>query len=100
MKSPPQGLLDNGPFQYVDVLEKTQLNRLIVEENCNTVIHLAAILSAAGEKYPDLALKINNEGTQNVLELARTNKMKVSGYGCGSCVCVCVCVCVHVYVDV
>lgn len=77
VKSPPQHLLHGGPFQYIDVLEMTQLSRLIVEENVDTVIHLAAILSAAGEKHPDLALKINNVGLQNVLEIARNNKMKV-----------------------
>lgn len=77
VKSPPQDLLHSGPFQYIDVLEMTQLSRLIVEENVDTVIHLAAILSAAGEKHPDLALKINNVGFQNVLEIARNNKMKV-----------------------
>jgi len=77
VRSPPAVVLDNGPFQYIDVLESTQLSRLIVEENVGTVVHLAAILSATGEKYPELALKINNVGTQNVLEIARHNKMKV-----------------------
>ena len=77
VRSPPPALLHSGPFQYIDVLEMTQLSRLIVEENVDTVIHLAAILSAAGEKHPDLALKINNIGFQNVLEIARNNKMKV-----------------------
>ena len=48
-----------------------------MEENVGTVIHLAAILSATGEKFPDLALKINNTGTQNVFEIARHNKMTV-----------------------
>lgn len=77
VRSPNAALLNSGPFQYIDVLEMTQLSRLIVEENVDTVIHLAAILSAAGEKHPDLALKINNIGFQNVLEIARNNKMKV-----------------------
>jgi threonine 3-dehydrogenase len=74
VRSPSQDVLENGPFHYIDVLETTQLSRLIVEENVQTVIHLAAILSATGEKYPDLALKINNVGTQNVLEIARQKK--------------------------
>lgn len=74
VRSPSQEVLEDGPFQYIDVLETTQLSRLIVEENVQTVIHLAAILSATGEKYPELALKINNVGTQNVLEIARQHK--------------------------
>lgn len=79
VRSPSSIIADNGPFQYLDVLEPTQLTRLIVEENVGTVIHLAAILSAAGEKHPELALKINNGGTQNILEIARNcnNNMTV-----------------------
>ena len=77
VRSPPQDLYEAGPFQYIDVLEKTQISRLAVEENVQTIVHLAAVLSATGEQHPHLALKINNEGTQNVFELARMNNMKV-----------------------
>lgn len=77
IRSPPQDLYRAGPFQYIDVLEKTQVTRLAVEENVKTVVHLAAVLSATGEEHPHLALKINNEGTQNIFELARLNNMKV-----------------------
>ena len=77
VRSPPQDLYEAGPFQYIDILEPTQLTRLIVEENVDTIVHLAAVLSATGEKHPDLALKINNQGTQNIFEIARLNKLKV-----------------------
>lgn len=77
VRSPPQDLYQAGPFQYIDVLERTQISRLAVEENVKTIVHLAAVLSATGEQHPHLALKINNEGTQNVFELARMNNMKV-----------------------
>ena len=76
VRSPPQELYDAGPFHYIDVLETTQLSRLVVEDNVDTIIHLAAVLSATGEKHPHLALKINNEGTQNIFELARANNLK------------------------
>jgi len=77
VRSPPQDLYEAGPFHYIDVLETTQLSRLVVEENVDTIVHLAAVLSATGEKHPHLALKINNEGTQNIFELARNNDLKV-----------------------
>ena len=77
VRQPPSDLFESGPFNYLDVLETTQLCRMVVEENVHTIIHLAAILSATGEKYPQLALKINNEGTHNVLEIARKNRLKV-----------------------
>lgn len=77
VRSPPQDLYEAGPFQYIDVLEKTQISRLAVEQNVKTIVHLAAVLSATGEQHPHLALTVNNEGTQNVFELARSNGMKV-----------------------
>lgn len=77
VRSPPQELYEAGPFQYIDVLEANQMTRLIVEENIQSIVHLAAVLSATGEKHPHLALKINNEGTQNIFELARANGIKV-----------------------
>ena len=77
IKRPPKAMLDNGPFVYSDVLDSTQITRLVVEENITCIIHLAAILSATGEMNPHLALRINNEGTQNVLEIARLNQIKI-----------------------
>lgn len=77
VRSPPTDLYEAGPFQYIDVLEKTQMSRLVVEENVKTIVHLAAVLSATGEQHPHLALSINNEGTQNIFELARVNNIKV-----------------------
>jgi threonine 3-dehydrogenase len=93
VRSPGKHIVESGPFQYIDVrplcnvttannfltqvLEATQLSRLVVEENIQVIVHLAAILSATGEKYPELALKINNTGTQNVFEIAKHNKMTV-----------------------
>lgn len=77
VRSPPQDLYEAGPFQYIDVLEMTQLSRLVVEENVQCIVHLAAVLSATGEKHPHLALRINNEGTENIFELARANDIKV-----------------------
>ena len=47
-----QDLYEAGPFQYIDVLEANQMTRLIVEENVQCIVHLAAVLSATGEKHP------------------------------------------------
>ena len=77
MRSPPTDMYEAGPFKYVDVLDTTAMAKLVVEENVDTVVHLAALLSAVGEKNPDLALKINNVGTQNVFELAKVHDLKV-----------------------
>jgi threonine 3-dehydrogenase len=51
--------------------------KAVVEHRVDTIVHLASLLSATGEKDPALALKVNNEGLQNVLELARVHGCKV-----------------------
>lgn len=59
----PEGLMlakDNANFRRLDVLDPNQLQKLCNDEGITTVVHLAAILSATGEKDPLLALKINN----------------------------------------
>jgi threonine 3-dehydrogenase len=78
----PQGvhLVDEQiKFHQLDVLDPDQLMDMCQEYEINTIVHLAAILSARGEKNPQAALKINNEGIQNVLEVARrcNNDMKI-----------------------
>jgi threonine 3-dehydrogenase len=77
VKSPSRTYLESGPFSYVDVTDKDQMARVILENGIDTVVHLASMLSATGEKYPQLALKVNNQGLENVLELARINNLTV-----------------------
>jgi len=60
-----------GPFEVLDVLNKDQLERVVKEHKIDIVYHLAAILSATGEKNPDLAWTINVEGFRNVLNIAK-----------------------------
>jgi threonine 3-dehydrogenase len=77
MRAAPTDMYEDGPFRYIDVLDMGAMAKLVVEENVGTIVHLAALLSAVGEKNPDLALKINNVGTQNVFELAKIHNLKV-----------------------
>jgi nucleoside-diphosphate-sugar epimerase len=58
-------------FQTLDVLDKDAIANLIQEEKITQVYHLAAILSANGEKNPVQAWDINMRGLLNVLELAK-----------------------------
>mmetsp|Transcript_46693 Transcript_46693/g.69032 ORF Transcript_46693/g.69032 Transcript_46693/m.69032 type:complete len:397 (+) Transcript_46693:227-1417(+) len=64
-------------IRHVDVLNPEDLSEIVRNENINTIVHLAAVLSAKGELNPQMALKVNNEGTQNVLEIAREENLKV-----------------------
>jgi len=68
----PQGaLLASGPFETLDVTDRAGLGRLIRGYDVGSVYHLAALLSATGEKYPHRAWDINMNGLYNVLEAGR-----------------------------
>lgn len=62
---------DSGPFVYLNVLDREQLAKAIVDENVNTIFHMASILSAVGELNPQLCYEVNMGGLYNVLEVAR-----------------------------
>lgn len=59
------------PYEKLDVLDKQGLAQVVKKHNINVIHHLAAILSAAGEKNPQLCFDVNIIGLYNVLEVAR-----------------------------
>jgi nucleoside-diphosphate-sugar epimerase len=65
----------DGPFQVVDATKPDGLAAAVMRFKADTIYHLAAILSAVGERDPQLAYRINMGGLLNTLEVART-------YGC------------------
>jgi nucleoside-diphosphate-sugar epimerase len=71
--------VDSSGFRYekLDVLNSEEMENLIQSNDINEVYHLAALLSATGEKNPQLCWKINMDGLLNVLELARKYKFRV-----------------------
>ncbi len=62
-----------GPVEVLDVGDASALTRVVKEYKVDTIYHLAALLSATGENYPQLAWQVNMDGLKNVLEVARTN---------------------------
>ncbi len=69
-----------GKFDYcksltLDVMDRTAVRKLIKDENVKQIYHLAAVLSATGEKNPLFAWKLNMESLLFILELAREEKM-------------------------
>ncbi len=76
-KALPEDIAQAGPHDYVDVRDAKAFAEVVKKYDVGVVYHLAAILSAAGEKNPQLAWDININGLYNVLEVARENKLAV-----------------------
>ncbi len=53
-----------------DILDRDMLTRLITEYDVDTIYHLAALLSTRGEFAPELAHRVNVDGTMGLLQLA------------------------------
>lgn len=53
-----------------DLMDEALLERLVSEYEIGTIFHLAALLSTRAEFTPELAHKVNVEGTMGLLELA------------------------------
>ena len=77
VKSASPDVMQGGPFVYVDVTNPEGLNRTVLEENVDYVVHLASLLSVIGERNPQLAIQVNIQGIQNILECARLNNLRV-----------------------
>ena len=63
-------------FKTLNVLDKEAVGKLLQEEQITQVYHLAAILSATGEKDPMQAWDMNMRGLLHILELAREMKIE------------------------
>jgi threonine 3-dehydrogenase len=72
---PPSHAHAGGKWQRLDVTDAKATEELLGDLKPELVFHLAAILSARGEKDPRLAYDVNQTGTWNVLEAARKAKV-------------------------
>ena len=66
----PEGILGDGDFEILDVLNRAKLSALIQKNKFTQIYHLAAVLSATGEKNPNLAWHLNMDGLINVLDVS------------------------------
>jgi dTDP-4-dehydrorhamnose reductase len=56
---PSPELADSGPFEWADVTEPVKLKEVSKKHRVDTIINMAAILSAVGEEKPNLAWHVN-----------------------------------------
>ena len=64
-----------GPYVSLDVMNKEMLHVQVIRQNITQIYLLAAILSATGEKNPNLAWHLNMQGLLNVLDIAKEEKL-------------------------
>lgn len=66
----PQGVLTRARFEILDVLKQKHLFDFIQKNEITQIYHLAAVLSATGEKNPKFAWHLNMDGLIHVLDAA------------------------------
>ncbi len=69
------GMVPDNAFERLDVTDVHALERVVKRHEVDTIVHLAAILSARGEQNPDLAWKINIDGLLNVIRVAMAQRL-------------------------
>ena len=72
---PSDELRDSGPFHFINVNDINSVEEIVTKYDIDTVVHMAAILSAVGEKNPQLCWDVNMNGTINILELGLKYEM-------------------------
>ena len=63
----------DGPFGLLDCSDQDAVATVVMRHQPDTIYHLAAILSAIGERDPLLAYRVNMGTLLSVLEVARTH---------------------------
>src|SRR5690606_30579055 len=66
-----EGELAEGPYEVVDVTDDKRIYEVAKKHQVDTIMHLAALLSATAEKMPKVAWDINMGGLINTLEVSR-----------------------------
>ncbi|TCP18635.1 L-threonine 3-dehydrogenase [Scopulibacillus darangshiensis] len=64
-------IVESGPYEIVDVTDASAMHTVAKKYEVDTIIHLAALLSATAEAKPLFAWNINMGGLVNALEVAR-----------------------------
>ena len=72
----PKGILQQGNFEILDVMKPKNLETLLQAGKFTQVYHLAAVLSATGEKNPKPAWRLNMESLIHVLDASVASGIK------------------------
>ncbi len=72
----PQGKVPGLAHEALDCTDIGGLTQIVERHAITQVYHLAAALSARGEKHPMWAWELNMKGLLNLLEVARSHKLQ------------------------
>lgn len=67
----PEKMRPNRLYDVLDVTYMESVEKIIQAHDIKTIFHLAGILSATGERHPELAWNVNVNGVRNILEAGR-----------------------------
>ena len=72
----PSSVKAHSTFMYLNVMDPHMIAKIVVDNEIDTIFHMAAILSANGERNPQLAYEVNLQGLMNILEVARLKRVE------------------------
>lgn len=64
-------------YEQLDITQHNQYEEMVKENKIDYIVHLAGILSALGEREPDMAIDVNVFGALNALKIARDHTCQV-----------------------
>ncbi|MEW9500917.1 L-threonine 3-dehydrogenase [Jeotgalibacillus marinus] len=76
IRSMDNEVVNGGPFELLDVTDAEQMNAIAKKHNVDTIMHMAALLSAKAEEAPQLAWHLNMGGLVNALEVSREQNLQ------------------------
>ena len=66
-----KSLGEDGPFEVLNALDATAMASVVARYHVDTIFNLVALLSAVGERNPQMAWNVNMGALNNSLEVAR-----------------------------
>ena len=76
IKKPQKEIIEQNKYYKLNVLNADELKKVVIENQIDTIFHLAAMLSGKAEQNPAAAWDLNINSLFNVLNLAKDNNIK------------------------
>lgn len=70
-------LMESGPFEVLNINDGENLSSIVKKYKIDTIVNLAAILSAVGENDPLACWDVNMNGLVNVLEVGKEENCQI-----------------------